>query len=137
MRDNTDLIPKRLNIPEISRIALLAVAEQCKESYTRMAASSSPTEKLHHYLDIVRHIISQHDPSTVDVTSFCHCLCFLLVQIGADTPEQEADIMWELVDQDMLGGEAGFYLAILYSAAHIIRKYNGVENVDNTKVRYM
>ena len=107
-----------------------------------MAASSSPTEKLHHYLDIVRQIISQHDPSTLDVTSFCHCLCFLLVQIGADTPQQEADIMWGLIGQDRLGGEAGFYLALLYSAAHLSSKYknrfsteNGVENVDNTKVK--
>ena len=106
-----------------------------------MAASSSPTEKMHHYLDIVRHIISSHSLSSMDVTSFCHCLCFLLVQIGADTPEQEADIMWGLIGQDILVGEAGFYLALLHSAAHIIRtdmnrlsEENGLENVDNTKV---
>ena len=107
---------KHFNIPEIPLTKLIRMIEQCKEFYTRLEESFSPTEKLKHYLDIVRQIITNMNlvgSSNLDVVSFCYSLLFVLVRIEAKTVEREAEMMWRLLDPNLLEGEAGYYLTLL------------------------
>jgi len=70
--------------------------------------------KLQSYLEIVSLILSQSQPS-IDIMIFCLQLLFVLIKIGATEMEQEADIMWEVLEPNMMEGEIKFYLALLHS----------------------
>ena len=93
---------------------LLTIFDQCKRCYDKIIVSTNPVIKLQSYLEIVRLILSQSQPS-IDVTSFCLQLLFVLIKIGATEMEREADIMWKLLEPNMIEGEIKFYLALLHS----------------------
>eukprot|EP00092_Neocalanus_flemingeri_P001885 GFUD01002012.1.p1 GENE.GFUD01002012.1~~GFUD01002012.1.p1 ORF type:complete len:1027 (+),score=286.47 GFUD01002012.1:361-3441(+) len=134
--------PSSFNIPEVPVAKLMNLIEQCKEYYARLEESFSPTEKLKHYLHIVRQIITHLSPtcSNLDAATFSSSLLFVLVSIGAENVEREAEMMWSLLDPNLLDGEAGYYLTLLFSTVHLLKNFkelygkgNVFENVDTTK----
>jgi len=131
------------HIPKVPLASLNDLINQCKESYTRLKGSVSPTEKLKHYLDMVKQIIFHLSPSgsSLDLASFCSSLMFILVRIEADNVAREAEMMWRLMDPNLLKGEAGYFLTLLYSAVTPLRNIKEcfgeekeLENVETTKI---
>jgi len=113
---------KSNKLSEEMQSRLMDVVDLCKDSFTNLENSLKISDKVLHYLDMVRIIVNHLNTagcSNVDIPTFCSSLVFILGQIGAESVGHQAEIMWGLAHRDLLQGEIGFYLALLYSSAVI------------------